>query len=156
MSGLTLIVSHGVLANFGCMRHCWCCGKEGFSGQVFWHRMMIASKKMELKGQPLAILFDPGKLGPEMGLKGVVLLTFEYKPGDRVSRHDLNDMALFFGTLKMCRDCAMKSGRTNFDELFAPKVTPEQFEKFMPVAALMEPVVTAIATAELQAQAKLN
>jgi uncharacterized membrane protein len=61
-----------------------------------------------------------------------------------------------FGIVLLCRECAGKTGRKDFDETFMPKVSHESVVSGMAIAAAAGSVIEGIAAEEIRRQAEQN
>ena len=129
--------------------HCLACTAEGLEWGEFWSQAMIASKRLQLRGE-----FNFMSYGTDVRklMGNIVLLApipWKNEITDRaVVKHlykKVREIVPLIGFMLLCPKCCTKHGfGIRFDALM-PKPTWEQLEAIMPVTMAIDPLVTALA-----------
>ena len=129
--------------------HCWACAAEGLEWGEFWSQAMIASKRLQLRGEFNFMSYgtDVRKLMGNIAL--LAPIPWKNEITDRaVVKHlykKVREIVPLIGFMLLCPKCCTKHGfGIRFDELM-PKPTWEQLEAIMPVTMAIDPLVTALA-----------
>lgn len=129
--------------------HCWTCGAEGISLREHFAQCLIAQKRLQLRGEWnfLTLPQDMAKLmGPQVVL---AMLPYDDRKDEKLRRlltnRKIKDLIHFLRTIHMCITCIDKHGVRDRLEALLPKPTWEQLEAFMPVTALLDPLITEMA-----------
>jgi len=129
--------------------HCWACAAEGLEWGEFWSQAMIASKRLQLRGEFNFMSYgtDVRKLMGNIAL--LAPIPWKGEITDRaVVKHlykKVREIVPLIGFMLLCPACCTKHGfGIRFDELM-PKPTWEQLEAIMPVTMAIDPIVTALA-----------
>jgi len=111
--------------------HCWRCGKEGVTRQLFAARMLIGMEKRRLKGD--MEVFNVPRQREAAGLAGVLCLTMFRPPRDNkvyeYLKYKVRELASFVGAVQLCPECAKLNG-LDFKKAWNPE-TPELNLKLM-------------------------
>lgn len=112
--------------------HCWSCGCQGYSRQMFWSRMMVGLEKNVMSGGNVMDLQGTFKAA---NLQGVPLIMVDFFDGRRIPVTPEGAQLVLFNTaVRLCKSCAEREGVTDFDERFKPQMkspTPEQLSNIV-------------------------
>ena len=130
--------------------HCWTCGTAGMSLQEYFFAVMVANKRLQLRGQ-FNFLTMHQDLRRELGNPVVLaLLPYDDSRDTKIRNHlvdkRIKDIIHFIRQVRMCGSCIEKAGVQDRLEALVPNPTFEQIEEMMPVVAALDPVLTALAT----------
>lgn len=130
--------------------HCWTCEAEGLEGHEFFAQAMVATKRLELRGE-----FNFLSVGSDVQkLMGGVRLLVPFQSKDEaidkaVVKHvkdkRVRDILHFVRFVLICPPCANKHGFGKRLDDMMPKPTWEQLENMLPVVAGMEPLLRVMA-----------
>jgi hypothetical protein len=130
--------------------HCWTCGKPGESMRDFFFAVLVAQKKLELKGE-FNFFTLPEDLRREMGERTVLaVLPYDDEKDYMIRRHlvdkKIKSIIHFLRCVRMCNHCIEKAGVQKRLEEIMPHPTMEQLYAVMPVVAALDPLLTELAT----------
>lgn len=129
--------------------HCWACATEGLEWQTFWTQALIASKRLQLRGEFNFLNYgqDVRKLMGNIAL--LAPIKWQNEVIDRaIVKHlykKVREIVPVIGFFLICPECARKHGFGKRLEDLMPKPTWEQLENMSAVMSGVEPLVTAMA-----------
>lgn len=93
---------------------CWCCGKPGIQLQDYYHKIMVAMRRLELKDERLDFFNMPQQLQQEIGWKesGLTVLNrleLPAKPNRLINEVTRTRKRVFKAKLKYERYCDMRT-----------------------------------------------
>lgn len=129
--------------------HCWTCGDEGISLQEYFLNVLVANKRLELRGE-FNFLTMGQDARREMGNPTVLsVLPYHHETDYQILRMVVKDrlktILPLLGQVQMCGHCIPKYHVQDRLEALLPHPTMEQIEAVMPLVALMDPVLTELA-----------
>jgi hypothetical protein len=129
--------------------HCWTCGSEGISLREHFAQCLIASKRLQLRGEWnfLTLNQDMRKL---MGDQVVLaMLPYDDQKDEKlrslITNRKVKDVIHFLRHIHMCVTCVDKHGVRDRLEALIPKPTGEQLEAMMPLVAAIDPLLEELA-----------
>jgi len=129
--------------------HCWTCGREGISQQEYWANVMVAQKRLELRGEfnLLTLQEDIQKLTP--GYKVLIYIPYndekDHKIRQAITDRRFKDIIHLLRRVNMCGPCIETFGVKDRYTEQLPDVSIDQLEALMPVVDLIDPLLTEIA-----------
>ena len=128
--------------------HCWICECEGLEGREFFTQALIASKRLQLRGEFNFLTYgqDVRKLMDNIVL--LMAIKLEDQVQDKavikhVKDRRVREMIPLVGFVMMCPQCAEKHGFKKRLEAMMPHPTFEQVQAMLPVMAVIEPLLEA-------------
>ena len=130
--------------------HCWTCGTQGISLREYFFALLIVNKRLELQGK-FSLLMPPAELRQELGNPTVLtMLPYNHQTDRRILRLVVKDrlkqVVPFLQAVRLCGGCIEKFQVQDRLEALLPKPTWEQLENMLPVVAMLDPVLTQLAT----------
>ncbi len=140
--------------------HCWSCGVQGITEQIFYTRMMIAMEKAHIKdGEHPNFFSNEGitRIREEANLKELeVLLTIRTENTEHIYqfiKHKMRQLAQMIQAVQLCVKCTEKRGmKQEYEKQKAermPKFNKDTLATMMTVSSLMKPGLRNIALTEI-------
>lgn len=130
--------------------HCWTCGEYGLEGREFFTQALIASKRLQLRGEFNFVSYgdDVRKLMGNVRFLASIQLQDEVI--DRaivkhVKEKRVRELVPLLRFVLICPPCVRKHGFDKRLEDMMPKPTWEQIEAMMPITMAIDPLVTELA-----------
>lgn len=129
--------------------HCWTCNEEGLEAHGFFTQALIASKRLELRGEFNFLSYGHDVRTLMGNIRLLTPIKLEDKVVDRAITKHVNkrvrDILHLLGFVLICPECARKHGFGERLDAMMPKPTWEQIEAMAPITAAIDPLVTAMA-----------